>query len=78
EPKIPGRLLPARDLIPLGASKRPSVAAGRYDRGDIVAAACRAAPGIMERCGVSRRVAMYSALKAAWEVAKAAHRAAAH
>ena len=78
KPKIPAGLLSARAFIQFGVSKRPLVVAGQYDRAAIMAAACRAAPGIMERCGVSRRVAMSSALKAAWQVAKAAHRAAAH
>lgn len=77
-PQIPAGLLSARAFIQFGASKRPLVVAGQYDRAAIMAAACRAAPGIMERCGVSRREAMSSALKAAWQVAKAAHRAAAH
>ncbi|MCJ2063058.1 hypothetical protein MKK63_10090 [Methylobacterium sp. J-088] len=77
-PQIPAGLLSARAFIQFGASKRPLVVSGQYDRAAIMAADCRAAPGIMERCGVSRRVAMSSALKAAWQVAKAAHRAAAH
>ncbi len=65
-------------LVQLGARTRPLVVSGRYDRAAIMAAACKAAAGIMERCGVSRRKAMSSALKAAWQVAKAAHRAAVH
>ncbi|MCJ2133287.1 hypothetical protein MKK69_04270, partial [Methylobacterium sp. J-026] len=65
-------------LIQFGARTRPLATAGQYDRAAIMAAACKAAPGIMERCGVSRREAMSSALKAAWQVAKAARRAAAH
>ena len=77
-PKIPAGLLSARATIEFGYRTRPLVVAGRYDRAAIMAAACRAAPGIMERCGVSRREAMSSALKAAWQVAKTAHRAAAH
>ncbi|MBP1181421.1 hypothetical protein [Methylobacterium sp. PvR107] len=72
--KIPAGLLSARALIQFGARTRPLATAGRYN----LAAACAAAPGIMERCGVSRREAMSSALKAAWQVAKVAHRAAAH
>ena len=78
KPKIPAGLLSARAFIQFGAGKRPLVVSGQYDRAAIMAVACRAAPGIMERCSVSRRVAMSSALKAAWQVAKAAHRAAAH
>ena len=78
KPKIPAGLLSARAFIQFGASKHPLVVSGQYDRAAIMAAACRAAAGIIERCGVSRRVAMSSALKAAWQVAKAAHRAAAH
>jgi len=77
-PTIPGGLLGARALIQFSARTRPLASAGRYDRAAIMAAACAAAPGIMERCGVSRREAMSSALKAAWQVAKAAHRAATH
>lgn len=77
-PKIPAGMLGARVLIELGARSRPLVVAGRYDRAAIMAAACKAAAGIMERCGVSRAEAMSSALKATWQVAKAAHRRAAH
>ena len=76
--QIPAGLLGARALIQFGARTRPLVIAGHYDRAAIMAAACKAATGIMERCGVSRREAMSSALKATWQVAKAAHRAAAH
>ncbi|MCJ2020758.1 hypothetical protein MKK84_25585, partial [Methylobacterium sp. E-065] len=68
----------ARTVIQFVARQPPLVVSGTYDRAAIMAAVCRAAPGIMERCGVSRRVAMSSALNAAWQVAKAAHRAAAH
>ena len=75
---IPAGLLGARALIQLGARTRPLIVAGRYDRAAIMAAACKAATGIQERCGVSRAEAMSSALKATWQVAKAAHRAAAH
>ena len=77
-PQIPAGLLSARALIQFGARTRPLAAAGQYDRAAIMAAACKAAAGIQERCGVSRREAMSSALKAAWQVAKAARRAAAH
>ena len=77
-PAIPAGLLGARALVQLGARTRPLIVAGRYDRAAIMAAACKAATGIQERCGVSRAEAMPSALKAAWQVAKAAHRAAAH
>jgi hypothetical protein len=77
-PAIPAGLLGARALIQFSARTRPLATANRYNRAAIMAAACKAAPGIMERCGVSRREAMSSALKAAWQVAKAAHRAAAH
>ena len=75
---IPAGMLGARALIQLGARTRPLVVAGQYDRAAIMAAACKAATGIQERCGVSRTEAMSSALKATWQVAKAAHRAAAH
>ncbi|MCJ2136689.1 hypothetical protein MKK69_22005 [Methylobacterium sp. J-026] len=78
KPVIPAGLLSARALIQFGARTRPLATAGQYDRAAIMAAACKAAIGIMERCGVSRREAMSSALKAAWQVAKAARRAAAH
>jgi hypothetical protein len=77
-PTIPAGVLGARALIQFSARTRPLTTAGRYDRAAIMAAACAAAPGIMERCGVSRREAMSSALKATWQVAEAAHRAAAH
>ncbi|MCJ2070008.1 hypothetical protein MKK75_14585 [Methylobacterium sp. J-030] len=77
-PRIPAGLMGARVLIEIGARARPLVVAGRYDRAAIMAAACKAATGIQERCGVSRAEAMSSALKATWQVAKAAHRAAAH
>ena len=76
--KIPAGLLSARALIQFGARTRPLATAGQYDRAAIMAAACKAATGIQERCGVSRAEAMSSALKAAWQVAKAARRAAAH
>jgi hypothetical protein len=78
KPVIPAGLLGARALVQFGARTRPLVVSGRYDRAAIMAAACKAATGIQERCGVSRAEAMSSALKAAWQVAKAAHRAAAH
>ena len=77
-PKIPAGLMGARVLIEIGARTRPLVVAGHYDRAAIMAAACKAATGIQERCGVSRAEAMSSALKATWQVAKTAHRAAAH
>lgn len=76
--KIPAGLLGARALIQLGARTRPLIVAGRYDRAAIMAAACKAANGIEERCGVSRTKAMSSALIATWQVAKAARRAAAN
>ena len=76
--KIPAGLLGARALVQLGARTRPLVVASCYDPAAIMAAACKAATGIQERCGVSRAEAMSSALKATWQVAKAAHRAAAH
>jgi hypothetical protein len=71
-------MLGARALVQFSARTRPLVVAGRYDRAAIMAAACKAATGIQERCGVSRAEAMSSALKATWQVARAAHRAAAH
>ena len=77
-PQIPAGLLSARALIQFGARTRPLATAGQYDRAAIMAAACKAATGIQERCGVSRAEAMSSALKAAWQVAKAARRLAAH
>ncbi|MCJ2137352.1 hypothetical protein MKK69_25460, partial [Methylobacterium sp. J-026] len=52
KPKIPAGLLSARALIQFGARTRPLATAGQYDRAAIMAAACKAAPGIMERCGV--------------------------
>jgi hypothetical protein len=75
---IPAGLLGARALIQFSARTRPLATTGRYDRAAIMAAACKAATGIQERCGVSRAEAMSSALKATWQVAKAANRAAAH
>ncbi|GJE53416.1 hypothetical protein GOFOIKOB_6495 [Methylobacterium tardum] len=75
---IPAGMLGARALIQFSARTRPLATAGRYDRAAIMAAACAAVSGIMERCGVSRREAMSSALKAAWQVAKAAYLAVAH
>lgn len=77
-PAIPAGLLGARALIQIGARTHPLVVAGRYDRTAIMVAACKAAIGIMERCGVSRTEAMSSALKAAWQVAKADRRTTAH
>ncbi|MCJ2071401.1 hypothetical protein MKK75_21820, partial [Methylobacterium sp. J-030] len=68
-PRIPAGLMGARVLIEIGARTRPLVVGGRYDRAAIMAAACKAATGIQERCGVSRAEAMSSALKAAWQVA---------
>ncbi len=60
-PTIPAGLLSARALIQFSARTRPLATADRYDRAAIMAAACKAAAGIMERCGVSRREAMSSA-----------------
>lgn len=77
-PAIPAGMLGARALIQFSACTSPLVAAGRYDRAAIMAAACKAATGNQERCGVSRAEAMSSAFKATWQVAKAGHHAAAH
>ncbi len=77
-PATSAGMLGARALVQFSARTRPLVVAGRYDRAAIMAAACKAATGIQERCGVSRAEAISSDLKATWQVAKAAQRAAAH
>jgi hypothetical protein len=77
-PSIPVGLLGARALIQLGTRARPLVVAGRFDLAAIMSAACKAATGLQERLGLSRREALSIALKAAWQAARMARTAAAH
>lgn len=77
--KILAGLLAARGLIECFArTRRPLVIAGKFDRAAIMAHAAAAAKAHQGRTGCTWGEAMSVSLKAAWQVAKAAHRAAAH
>lgn len=76
---IPAGLLSARGLIECYVrTRRPLVVADKYDRSAIMAHAAAAAKLHQERTGSTWAAAMSVSLKAAWQVAKAAHRAATH
>ena len=79
-PVIPAGLLSARALCQGFArfQHRPFFVAGKFDRAAIMAAAAIAATNLQERHGLTRREAMSTALKAAWQAAKMARTAAAH
>ena len=77
--KIPAGLLAARAMVECFArTRRPLVVAGKFDRAAIMAHAAAAAKAHQGRTGCTWGEAMSVSLKAAWQVAKAAHRAAAH
>ena len=75
--KIPTGLFAARGLIECFArTRRPLVVAGKFYRSAIMAHAAAAARAHQGRTGCTWGEAMSVSLKAAWQVAKAAHRAA--
>lgn len=77
--KLPAGFLSARGLIECYVrTRRPLVVAGKFDRTAIMAHAAAAAKLHQERTGSTWGAAMSVSLKAAWQVARAAHRAAAH
>ncbi|MCJ2085030.1 hypothetical protein MKK88_03340 [Methylobacterium sp. E-005] len=79
--KVPAGLLGARAQVQMVAKsrRRPLVtSSGAFDCAAIMTAAAVAATGLQERLGVSRREALSTALKAAWQAAKMARTAAAH
>ncbi|MCJ2036460.1 hypothetical protein [Methylobacterium sp. J-068] len=76
---LPAGFLSARALVECFVkTRRPLVVAGKFDRAAIMAHAAAAAKAHQERTGSTWGVAMSVSLKAAWQVAKAAQRAAAH
>jgi hypothetical protein len=77
--QLPAGFLSARGLIECFVkTRRPLVVVGKFDRAAIMAHAAAAAKGHQERTGSTWVAAMSVSLKAVWQVAKAAHRAAAH
>jgi hypothetical protein len=76
---IPAGLLAARGLIEcFTRTRRPLVIAGKFDCAAIMAHAAAAAKAHQGRTGCTWGQAMSVSLKAAWQVAKTAHCAAAH
>lgn len=76
---IPAGFLAARGLVECYVrTRRPLVVAGRFDRAAIMAHAVAAAQAHQRRTGSTWGDAMSLCLRAAWQVAKAARRAAAH
>ncbi|WP_264051630.1 hypothetical protein [Methylobacterium flocculans] len=76
---LPAGFLTARATVEmLVRTHRPLVVAGKYDRAAIMAHASAAAKAHQLRMGCTWGDAMSLGLKAAWQVAKTAHRAAAH
>lgn len=76
---LPAGFLAARALVEcFTRTRRPLVAAGRFDRAAIMAHAAAAATAHQARTGCTRAAAMSVSLKATWQVAKAAQRTAAH
>jgi hypothetical protein len=76
---LPAGFLTARATVEMFArTRRPLVVAGKYDRAAIMAHAAAAAKAHQIRTGCAWGEAMSLGLKAAWQVAKAAHRAATH
>ncbi|MGU3387282.1 hypothetical protein ACLBYG_22420 [Methylobacterium sp. D53M] len=77
---IPVGLLAAKASVNLTVrlSRRPLVAAGKFDRSAIMQAAAKAARLHQERYGCTWSEAMSVALKAAWGAAKLARHMAAH
>lgn len=77
--KVPAGFLGARARVEGFARwRRPLVVAGAYDRAAIMAAAAAAAKAHQERYGSTWGEAMSIALRATWQVAKAARRTAKH
>ncbi|SEH34310.1 hypothetical protein SAMN02799636_01589 [Methylobacterium sp. 275MFSha3.1] len=80
-PAIAAGLLGARAQVQMVARSRrlPLItASGAFDRSAIMTAAAVAATGLQERLGISRREALSTALKAAWQAAKMARTLSAH
>ncbi|WCS25221.1 hypothetical protein LOK46_29595 [Methylobacterium sp. NMS14P] len=80
-PAIPAGLLGARAQVQMLTRSRrwPLVtASGTFDKSAIMAAAAVAATGLQDRLGISRREALSTALRAAWQAAKMARTASAH
>lgn len=76
---VPAGFLAARAMVECYVRTRgPLVVAGKFDRAAIMAHAAAAAKGHQERTGSAWSEAMSVALKASWQVAKRAHRTAAH
>lgn len=77
--QLPAGFLSARALVECFVkTRRPLVVAGKFDRAAIMAHAAAAAKAHQLRTGSTWAAAMSVSLKAAWQVAKAAQRAAAH
>lgn len=77
--QLPAGFLSARAMVECFVkTRRPLVVAGKFDRAAIMAHAAAAAKLHQTRTGSTWAAAMSVSLKAAWQVAKAAHRAAAH
>jgi hypothetical protein len=77
--QLPAGFLSARSLVECYVkTRRPLVVAGKFDRAAIMAHAAAAAKQHQTRTGSTWAAAMSVSLKATWQVAKAAHRAAAH
>lgn len=78
--KVPAGLLAAKASVNLTVrtSRRPLVAAGKFDRSAIMRAAAKAARAHQERFGCTWAEAMSIALKAAWGAAKLARHMATH
>lgn len=76
---LPAGFLSARAMVECFVkTRRPLVVAGKFDRSAIMAHAAAAAKLHQERTGSTWGDAMSVALKAAWQVAKRAQRAASH
>ncbi|MCK2056678.1 hypothetical protein [Methylobacterium sp. 37f] len=77
--QLPAGFLSARALVEcFTKTRRPLVVAGKFDRAAIMAHAAAAARAHQIRTGSTWAAAMSVSLKAAWQVAKTAQRAAAH
>lgn len=76
---LPAGFLSARAMVECYVrTRRPLVVAGKFDRSAIMAHAAAAARLHQDRTGSTWAAAMSVSLKAAWQVAKATQRAAAH
>ncbi|MCJ2045591.1 hypothetical protein MKK58_13760 [Methylobacterium sp. J-078] len=76
---LPAGFLSARAMVECYVkTRRPLVVAGKFDHSAIMAHAAAAARLHQDRTGSTWTTAMSVSLKAAWQVAKAAHRAVAH